>query len=118
MALDRNDTQEIAQILHNILLPEIDKKFKEQNSIIDLKLEALELKIEQKGMIWAEKTVKDILKTMGMAFDDFQEVQADLSFLRGLRKLCSNVLTKAVITVGGIFGITFCIEYLRSKGIK
>jgi len=118
MALAENDIQKIIIALGGALDVKLDKKFEEQNEVINLKLQALESRIESKGMVWAEKTVNEILKGMGFDVDQYKEIQSDQAFLHWLRVLCTNMVTKAVMVVACLFGVTFCIEYLRSKGIN
>jgi hypothetical protein len=109
--LDDNDIIKLMNAFENSLDSKLDKKFKEQEIVLDLKL-------EKKGLVWAEKTVKDILKGMGFDVEKQLEVQSDLIFLHWLRLLCTNMVSKTIMLVGGVWGLSAVIEYAKSKGIN
>lgn len=107
--LEDNDILRLVSAFDSKLDEKLDKKFKEQEEMLDLKLQA-------KGMVWAEKTINDILKKLGIDIEEYKEVQADMAFVRWFRKLCTNSLTKIIMFIGGIWGVAAGVSYLRSKG--
>lgn len=107
--LDDNDLIKLVSAIENSLDAKLDNKFKEQS-------ELFELKLENKGRVWAEKTVREVLKGIGLDVDAFKEVQSDLAFLHWLRLLCTNMVSKTIMLVGGIWGVSAALEYLRSRG--
>lgn len=109
--LNDNDIMKIVVAFENSLDAKLDKKFQEQSEIFELKL-------ENKGKIWAERTVKEVLKGMGFDVEAYKEIQSDLAFLHWLRVLCTNMVSKTIMLVGGVWGLSAVIEYAKSKGVN
>lgn len=59
----------------------LDRKFKEHDQI-------LELKLEKKGKQWAEKTVKDTIESIGI--EDAKKMHLRMNFLDNLMKLAES----------------------------
>lgn len=109
--LDDKDIIKIISAFENSLDVKLDKKLHEQS-------ELFELKLEKKGLVWAEKTVKEVLIRIGLDVDEYKEIQSDLIFLHWLRVMCTNALTKSIIAVSSVGAIAFLVEYVKSKGYK
>ena len=105
--MDDRDIAKIVEALNSSLDDKFDRKFKEFEEKLDLKLEA-------KGKIWARKTIEETLNTMGVDTNHPFDMQRDMNFLRGAR-LGSEDVKKRVIFKIADYGIVAMLAWIAVR---